>query len=114
MPGDAAVVSPTGSRCRRDSPGTLMALRDLPIRRKLKLTSMLVSTVALMVACAGFVAFDYVSMRDGLVDEMQAHADLVASNSISAVSDKDPLAATRLSKTLAIEPAIEAAAIYTN
>jgi signal transduction histidine kinase/DNA-binding response OmpR family regulator len=64
-------------------------LRDLPIRRKLMLMNTIVSGVALIVACSGFAAYDYITFRHHMVTEWMASADLIGSSCTAALSFGD-------------------------
>jgi signal transduction histidine kinase/ActR/RegA family two-component response regulator/HPt (histidine-containing phosphotransfer) domain-containing protein len=64
-------------------------LRDLPIRRKLMLITMLVSGTALIVACSAFAAYDYVTFRYHMIKEWAASADVIGASSTAALSFGD-------------------------
>jgi signal transduction histidine kinase len=65
---------------------------------RLTLVTMLVSGVALVLACAAFIAYDQISMRDSITEELSAQAQIVGANSASALTFNDPQSAA---KTLA-------------
>ena len=54
---------------------------------------MLVSGVALLTACAAFIAYDLVTFREALVYNLSSQAQIVGSNSISALVFNDPRSA---------------------
>jgi signal transduction histidine kinase len=86
--------------------------RDYSIARKL--TSMnLVSAAALLLACAVFVAYDLTAFRENLVSNLSVQAQIVGSNSVSALLFNDPLSAERTLSALQAAPNIESANIYT-
>jgi signal transduction histidine kinase/DNA-binding NarL/FixJ family response regulator len=64
-------------------------IADLPIRRKLMLINTIVSGVALLVACSGFAAYDYFTVRHHMVKEWMASADLIGSSCTAALSFGD-------------------------
>ena len=53
----------------------------------------LVSAVALLLACAGFFTYDQITFRQGLIRTLSAQAQIVGSNSVSAILFNDPQAA---------------------
>ncbi|MGH9567594.1 MAG: hypothetical protein ACRD4I_16580, partial [Candidatus Angelobacter sp.] len=53
---------------------------------RLTLVTMLVSGVALVLACAAFIAYDQISMRDSITEELSAQAQIVGANSASALT----------------------------
>src|SRR5215218_3507934 len=55
------------------------------ITRKQTLVIMLTSCVSLLLACAGFVAYEVITFRAGMVDSFSALGDIVANNSTAAV-----------------------------
>ena len=61
-------------------------LHDLPMRRKLMLVTTLISGVALVVACALFATYDYITFRQQMVKELVTSADLIGANSTAAIS----------------------------
>jgi signal transduction histidine kinase len=65
------------------------------ISTRLTMMNMLVSGVALLLACAGFFAYDQISVRASLVRTLSAQAQIIGSNSISALLFGDPQAATQ-------------------
>jgi signal transduction histidine kinase/DNA-binding NarL/FixJ family response regulator len=71
----------------------MQSLRDLPIRSKLMLITVIISGVALFVACAAFTSYDYITFRQFMVREWMASADLIGANSTAAISFGDHEAA---------------------
>ena len=67
----------------------MRCIRNLPIRRKLMLITTIISGVALIVACAAFTTYDYVTFRQFMVKEWIASTDLVGTNSTAALSFGD-------------------------
>ena len=74
---------------------------------------MLVSGAALLLATAAFFAYDQITFRQGLVGALSAQAQIVGSNSISAVLFNDPQSATNTLVALRNSPNIESAGILT-
>src|SRR5687768_11386704 len=61
----------------------------MPIARKLTRMNMLVSTSALLTACAAFAVYDVLTFRDTLVRNLSIQAQMVASTSVSALVFND-------------------------
>lgn len=80
---------------------------------KLTLMNMLASGSALLLACLSFLAYDQVTFRQGLLRTLSAQAQIVASNSVSALLFNDPQAASSTLAALNSSPNIAAAAILT-
>ncbi|MBI4515288.1 MAG: response regulator [Deltaproteobacteria bacterium] len=91
----------------------MTALRDLSIRRKLSLISLLTSTAALLVACAVFGVYDLIAFRRAMVEEAWTDAELIGSNSTAAVMFRDRVVAAEVLGALRAKAEIEAACIYT-
>ena len=75
--------------------------------------NMLASGSALLLACLSFLAYDQVTFRQGLLRTLSAQAQIVASNSVSALLFNDPQAASSTLAALNSSPNIAAAAILT-
>ena len=87
-------------------------LRDVSLKRKLMVIIMLTSSVALLLACAAFVAYERVVFRKDMVDDLTVKADLFAEQSTAALSFKDPKTATEILRKLAAQKRIVTACIY--
>ena len=74
---------------------------------------MLTSSVALMVAFALMIASDYFSFRSGLVRDLRTLADVMGTESSSALDFDDAEFATKALTGLVATPNITTAAIYT-
>ena len=72
-----------------------------------------VSGAALLLACLAFLAYDQATVRNNIVRNLSSQADIVGSNSVSAIIFNDPESATRTLSALQNSPNILAAAIYT-
>ncbi|HUO07555.1 MAG TPA: response regulator [Phycisphaerae bacterium] len=90
----------------------LTIFRDLSIRSKLTLMTMLTTTMALVVACAGFAIYDVSNSRKELVEELKVHADVIGDNSTAALAFTNSSDAAQTLETLRAATNIEAAAIY--
>ena len=87
-------------------------LRDLSIRQKLTRVAMLASGLALAFAAATFIVFDILAFRAAIVRRLATEAEIVSSNSVSALVFEDPEAATATLAGLDAEGHMRAAAIY--
>lgn len=83
------------------------------ISRKLTFMNMLVSAAALLLACASFFAYDQITFRQSLVHSISVQAQIVGSNSVSALLFNDPQSASSTLSALKNSPNIESAGILT-
>jgi len=75
--------------------------------------NMLVSGVALLLACLAFFTYDFYTFRAGLVRNLSLEAQIIGSNTVSALLFDDSQSAEKTLHALAIAPSIISAAIYT-
>jgi signal transduction histidine kinase len=87
--------------------------RTRSIATRLTVMNMLVSGVALLLACAAFFTYDQITFRDGLVRTLSAQAQIIASNSVSAILFNDPRSASDTLSALKGSPNIATAGILT-
>ncbi len=83
------------------------------ISTRLTMMNMLVSGVALLLACAGFFAYDQITFRESLIRTLSAQAQIVGSNSVSAILFNDPQAAASTLAALQSSRSIVSAGIFT-
>jgi PAS domain S-box-containing protein len=83
------------------------------ISRKLTLMNVLVSAVALLLACGGFCAYDLYSFRVALVRNVSIQAEIIGDNTISALVFNDPQSAEKTLSALRANPNLMYAQIYT-
>ena len=83
------------------------------ISRKLTWMNMLVSGTALLLACGAFFAYDQLTFRQNLARSLSAQAQIVGTNSISALLFNDPQAATNTLSALSSSTNIVSAEILT-
>ena len=81
--------APCPVKRRDDYLPMLTFLRDLSIRWKVIHIIMFTMTVALLIACATFMAYDYITFRDQQIKDSQALADLLGTSSTAALSFDD-------------------------
>jgi len=87
-------------------------LRNLSIKRKLMLVTMVTSCGALLVACTLFAIYDYASARETLIRETATMAAIVGSNSTAALSFDDPEEASTILRRLRAQDSIRTAVIF--
>jgi signal transduction histidine kinase len=91
----------------------MASLRDIPIRRKLTLITMLTSSTALLLACTAFLGYETLTFRRALRQEQSTLADVIGANSAAAVIFNDASAAAKTLSALQAESHVVAACIYT-
>ncbi|MFZ0815890.1 MAG: ATP-binding protein [Candidatus Sulfotelmatobacter sp.] len=91
----------------------MFTVRDYSIPRKLTWMNMLVSGTALLLAGAGLFVYDLYSFRVGTVRDLGIQAQIIGSNSISAVLFDDSHSAETALSALQAAPHVMSAEIYT-
>jgi len=89
-----------------------MTLSNLPIRRKVNLVTILVSTSVLALSALLFLAYDLVNYREQLTRDLSAQAAILADNSKAALAAGDRTAAERTLAALRAKPEIARAVLY--
>jgi signal transduction histidine kinase/DNA-binding response OmpR family regulator len=87
-------------------------VRNASIARKLTWMNMLVSGAALLLACSAFIAYDMVTFKQTMVRNLSTQAQIIGSNSASALLFNDPQAAGTTLSALKAAPDILSAVIY--
>src|SRR5690606_27560709 len=87
-------------------------LRNLSLKRKLTVISMLACGVALVLTCAAFIVYDQITLRGDMIRELETTARIVGANSASSLSFDDDASAAVTLKTLEAQPHIIGACIY--
>ena len=82
------------------------------ISRKLTWMNMLVSGAALLLACAAFIAFDMITFRQVMLRNLSTQAQIIGSNSVSALLFNDPQSAENTLLALKAAPNILSAQVY--
>src|SRR5579863_6247360 len=82
------------------------------ISKKLTLMNVLVSAVALLLACGGFCAYDLYSFRDALVRNVSIQAEIIGENTTSALLFDDPHSAEKTLSALGSNRHLVYAQIY--
>src|SRR5882724_5828671 len=91
----------------------MLKLKNSPISRKLTLMNMLVSGVALLLACAAFFTYDLLTFRAARVRGLGVQAKIIGTNSVAAIDFSDPHSAENTLAALHAAPNIIFAGIYT-
>jgi signal transduction histidine kinase len=90
----------------------MWSVEALPIKRKLMLVIMLTSLTALLLACAGFAMYEFVTVRRLMVADLTTLADVIGATSTAALIFEDTKAATEFLGALKTKPHIVAACFY--
>ena len=80
--------------------------RDFSIQRKLMLVLMLTSGVVLMLATAGFLAYDYVTFREKMVSDLVGLGEMIQVNASTALVFNDRDTGEKLVQALKARPRI--------
>jgi two-component system, NtrC family, sensor kinase len=90
----------------------MQLLRDIPLKRKLTVTNVLSSGVALLLACAAFVTHELVTFKDAMVADLSSAAAIIGHNSSAALAFGDPDSARRTLESFSTRPDVIGAALY--
>ncbi len=91
----------------------MRAAKDTSIAGRLTWMNMLVSGTALLLACAAFIGYDLVTFRATIVRNLSTQAQIIGSNSVSALLFNDSKSAENTLSALQAAPNIVSAVIYT-
>src|SRR5580700_1133277 len=89
-------------------------LKNLSIRRKQTLIIMLISSVALLLACTAFIAYDTVTFRRELGERVTILADAIGNNCAAAIDFNDFKAAEETLAGLRADDNIVSACVYSS
>src|SRR5688500_9996925 len=89
-----------------------MHVRDLSLKRKVMLIVMLTSSIALLLASAGFLAYDMTVFRNRMSQDLMAQAEIIGANSTASLLSRDRKATTAILAALQAKHEIVAAAFY--
>src|SRR4029077_7156711 len=92
----------------------MLKIQHYSISEKLTWMNMLVSGVALLLACAAFFAYDLYTFRVGIVHNLSTEAQIIGSNPVSALVFSDPHTAENTLSALKASPRVMYAGIYTS
>jgi uncharacterized membrane protein affecting hemolysin expression len=91
-----------------------MHLENVPIHRKIGLTTLLASAAGLLVAVLAVLVYDVTTLRPRVLAEARAEARLLGLNLHAALNFEDPSAAQENLGTLEGHPEVFEAAVYTD
>ena len=89
-----------------------MLSKDVPIRRKLIIANLLTSGAVLLITCAAFFAYEFLTFRQSMVQELRTVGEITAANSTAALAFDDLQAATETLEALKAEEHIVLAVLY--
>ncbi|MEN8205388.1 MAG: EAL domain-containing protein [Pseudomonadota bacterium] len=90
----------------------MWSLRNIPIRRKLTLLVVVISSVSLLLASIAYITSDRINTQQTVSDNLGTMAAIIAANSSAALLFSDPVAAQETLGFLTSQQHIQAAAIY--
>ncbi len=90
----------------------MRSFRDFSIKHKLTWITMLTSSIALVLACLAFIAYDRITLKEAMVRKLEILAEIVGSNSTAAVIFENEGDAAETLAALKAERYIVSAAIY--
>ena len=90
----------------------MFKVRNYSIRQKLTWMNMLVSGIALLLACAAFAVYELADFQTILVRSLSTQAQIVGANSASSLLFNDPDSARDTLSALTAAPNILSAGIY--
>ncbi|MBZ5695848.1 MAG: HAMP domain-containing protein [Acidobacteriia bacterium] len=90
----------------------MLETQDHSISRKLTWMNMFVSGAALLLACAAFIGYERLTFRETMVRNLSTQAQIVGSNSVSALVFNDPQSAENTLSALKAAPNVLSAVIY--
>ena len=91
----------------------MFKVRNYSIRQKLTWMNMLVSGIALLLACTAFAAYELADFRTTMVRSLSTQAQIIGANSASSLLFNDPDSARDTLSALTAAPNILSAGIYT-
>ena len=92
----------------------MLRIRHYSISKKLTWMNMFVSGTALLLACTAFFAYDVYTFRVGIAHNLSTQAQIIGSNTVSALVFNDSRAAETTLSALKASPQVAYAAIYTS
>src|SRR2546426_522416 len=89
-----------------------MPLRNTPIRQKLMTIMLLTSGLVLLLTCAAFLGYEFLTFRGAAIRELSTVGQILAANSTAALAFQNPDDAREVLAALKAEPRILAATLY--
>ncbi|MBT7198036.1 MAG: hypothetical protein HN917_12150, partial [Nitrospina sp.] len=91
----------------------MLNLSKVSIKHKLIGITMVTSIVSLLLACAVFVVYDYITLKNNISNKLVVLAETIGTNSTISLEFQDPQSGYETLSALRLEQRILAAAIYT-
>ena len=104
--------APAIGRNRRGAEEIAMAFKDAPIKRKLTALFVLTSGAVVALTCLAYIAFEFLTFRQTLLEQLSTLGKVVAANSTAAVAFENERDAGEILAALRAEPHIVAAGLY--
>ncbi|HET6568643.1 MAG TPA: ATP-binding protein [Rhodothermales bacterium] len=89
-----------------------MLLENIPIRRKVMTVILVTSGAVLLLTCAAYFAYEFVTFRQASIRQLSTISQIVAANSTAALAFDDRAAANEILRALRAERHIVAAGLY--
>ena len=89
-----------------------MAFKNQPIRRRLITILLLTSGVVVLLTCAAFLVYEFVTLRQATLTNVATLGRVIASNSTASLAFQNERDATEILSALRAEPHIVSAALY--
>lgn len=86
--------------------------RNLPLQKRLMAIMLLTSGAVLVLTCAGFLTYEFLTFRKNTVRQLSTVAAIIADNSTAVLAFDDRQGAKEILSALKAEPHIVAAALY--
>ena len=87
---------------------------DITIRTRLKLIIQFTSFASLLAACTGFLVYELFAFRQSGLMRLSRNAEMIAANSVAALTFDEPKSARETLSALRVEPSILSARIYSH
>src|SRR5437016_158438 len=91
----------------------MRSFSTLPIKQKLTLVILISSGIVLLLACAALVAYDVLTFRRTMVNDLTALAKIIGANNRAALAFNDQAMAGESLASLKAKPFIASACLYT-
>ncbi len=90
----------------------MRCLQNLELKKKLVLLAAVSGTMALLMACAGFVWHDLRLLRTAQLEDLRNKAEILAFKSVSVMATEQPNAAALLMAKLKVPASVESASLF--
>ena len=90
----------------------MIKFKDISIRKKITISTLMISGFALLIACATFIAYEYFAFTGSMVRNLSNIAGVIESNMVAALGSNDYEGAMKTLNGLASDSNIAAASIH--